>query len=116
MLSIEKSYLYKKKNKQTQRGWKIPAEKPILEINAHEISNYKDVFILSDRVILFFNFLRQSMGKDQFYIFAKRLFEQKPDTTQKLIKIITSFIPSKTQVLKTWLLTNDYSPEWRLNK
>ena len=116
MLSIEKSYLYKKQHKQTPRGWKVPTEKPMMEIKADEISHYKDVFILSDRVILFFNFLRQHMGKERFYKFAQRLFQQKPDSAQKLIKIIHQFMPDKTQVLKTWLLTNDYAPEWKLNK
>jgi hypothetical protein len=49
----EKRYLSNKKTGTDNRGNPLPEEKPILEIPFEEIGNYKDNFILSDRVPLF---------------------------------------------------------------
>lgn len=116
MKRIEKSYLYKKKHGKTRRGWKIPAEKPILKITAQEIGDYKDMFILDDRLVLFFNFLRQQMGPQKFYKFAQAIIQTRPGNDQQFVQLIGQFLPQQKQLIKTWLYTNDYPDQLRLSK
>jgi hypothetical protein len=115
MLKIENEYLYKKVNGMNKRGWKTPIEKPILEIKPDEIGSYKDMFILSDRAWLFFNYLRQEMGNDDYNKFVVELFKFKTIDYNKFEKLILKYLSDFKEDLNTWLNTTDYPERFRLN-
>jgi hypothetical protein len=50
-----------------RRDRRLPAEKPLLELTPGDLSRYKDRFVLADRALLFFDYLRSRMGKAAFF-------------------------------------------------
>lgn len=114
MERIEDHYLKLKETGKTPRGFPLPPEKPVLDIGYDEIGAYKDLFILNDRVLLFFNYLRSSMGKDKFYEFSKRLFELADIDYAKLEALILEYLPGAAKDIETWLKKTDYPAEFRL--
>ena len=114
MIGKEDDYLYKKQNGMNKRGWKTPIEKPILEIIADEIGSYKDSFVLSDRVWLFFNYLRKEMGKEDYNDFVMELFKFKTIYYNKFEKLLLDYLPDFKEDLNIWLNTTDYPERFRL--
>ena len=116
MSRVEQNYLYKKEHGKSRRGFAIPPEKPILEISAGELSRYKDVFILNDRVRLFLNYLRVKMGKTTFTVFTRELFSIEDITVAKLIDLIEKHLPGSRKDVELWLTTNEYPERFRLKQ
>jgi len=115
MHEIEKSYLIKKKTGKHPRGWKIPKEKPIINLTADDIGEYKDLFILSDRVVLFFNYLKKKMGDENFWKFSKELVNLNSIDYNRLEQLILKYLPDNKSDIETWLQKNDYPPRFHLN-
>jgi len=103
ILRIEKYYL---KNKQRKD---FPHDKSILEIKFGEIGTYKDKFILSDRVLLFFYDLLVEMGESEFDRFTRELFTFDKIDYNNFEDLILKFIPGYKEKLNIWLNTTDYS-------
>lgn len=114
MQEIEKSYLIKKKTGKHPRGWKIPKEKPILDLTADDIGEYKDLFILSDRVVLFFNYLKKKIGNENFWKFSKELVNMKSIDYNQFEQLILKYLPESKDDIETWLKKNDYPPAFHL--
>jgi hypothetical protein len=112
----EDQYLQKKETGMDRRGRKLPPEKPIMEITADEIGVYKDVFILSDRVLLFFDYLRTKMGKDRFLEFARELTRSARMDSRLFEETILRFVPGIKEELHIWLRTNEYPDRFRLSR
>ena len=112
---IEESYRYKKVNKKHPRGWSLPIEKPILKIPPAEIGIYKDVFILSDRVLLFFDYLRRKMGKDKFVQFSRSVFSLESITYENFSKLVFNYFPQGESDLNIWLKSNDFPEKFYCN-
>jgi hypothetical protein len=108
MKTRQDQYLLKKETGADRRGRKLPPEKPIFEITADEIGTYKDVFVLSDRVLLFFDFLRTKMGKDRFLEFARELFNKEGLDTSSFEETVLRFMPGAEEDLQIWLRTTEY--------
>ena len=106
--SMESRYIKKRKSGVDRRGDKLPVEKPLLAIGADEMSEYKDTFVLSDRVLLFFDWLRRKMGDDQFFAFTSDMFNQTSLTTQSFRDLIEKYLPGSRADVHRWLETNDY--------
>jgi len=107
-------YLWKKS---TGLGWRdrpLPKEKPLLSISADEISEYKDVFMLDDQALLFLNWLNCHMGRDKYFEFTRKLFNERPVTTKSFQESILAFLPSAKNDIYTWLYTIDYFKRLRL--
>lgn len=115
MQKIEKSYLIKKKTGKHPRGWKLPAEKAILDLTADDIGEYKDLFILSDRVVLFFNYLKKKIGNENFWKFSKELVNLNSIDYNQLEQLILKYLPDSKDDIETWLKKNDYPPGFHLN-
>ncbi len=116
MLNTEASYMKKKESGLDRRGNPLPEEKPILEISAEEIGNYKDRFILSDRVKLFLYHLWIRMGDKRFQVFLRELFDLDSLDYSKLESLVETKIPGFEKDLNTWLRTNDYPENFRIKK
>ena len=113
---VEKSYLKKKKNGKSRRGNKLPEEKPILSVTFGEIGEYKDTFILNDRVRLFLNYLRDGMGKERFKKFTRKISMSRNLTPDNFKELMLGFLPEAEEDLHVWLETNEYPERFRLKK
>lgn len=110
----EEGYLKKRETGLDRRGRAVPKEKPILEIAAEEVGTYKDEFVLSDRVLLFFNYLYQKMGRKNFFEFTGELFKGPKVNEKRFRDLIQKYLPGSKEDVKTWLETNDYPDKFHL--
>lgn len=101
--ATRKSYLQKRETGKHPRGWPLPVEKAISEITADEIGIYKDMFILSDRTLLFLDELRRQMGQDGFENFNRELFAMKTLDDSSYRDLVLRYLPGFEEELKTWL-------------
>jgi len=116
MIKVEERYLAKRKTGKTSRGNELPEEKAILNISFDEIGNYKDTFVLSDRVWLFFYNIWVRMGDAKFDMFLKELFSFNSISYESFEGLVIKYIPGFKETLNTWLNTTDYPDEIRIIK
>ena len=105
--TIRESYLRKRASGKHPRGWPLPAEKAISEITAGEIGTYKDLFVLSDRTVLFLDELRRRMGKEAFEAFNRELFARKELDDRTYRALVLRYLPGFGEELATWLDTTE---------
>jgi len=105
MKQLEKKYLKKRDSD------RYPIEKPILQITPDEIGDYKDRFVLNDRVWLFFYDLWIQMGTDKFDAFLSDLFTFDEIDYNSFEDLILKFIPNYKDQLHIWLNTTNYTGE-----
>ena len=115
MKQIEKRYISKKKSGKDKRGNMLPIEKPILKIAYEEIGQYKDRFILPDRVSLFLYRLWNKMGDKKYDDFLKELFQYSEISYDKFEKLTLKYLPRFKNELFLWLNTNDYPLSFRIS-
>ena len=111
---VEKNYLKRRETGQTSWGTALPEEKPILEITYEKIGEYKDTFILNDRVPLFLNDLRRRAGPNDFRALTRELMRTADLTPDGFMDLIERFIPGCREDLRLWLETSDYPEHLRL--
>ncbi|ALO16173.1 hypothetical protein L21SP5_02549 [Salinivirga cyanobacteriivorans] len=107
MKKIKAAYAKKQNTGKDRWNNELPEEKPILAIQADEIGNYKDRFILNDRVRLFLYDLYLKMGKKKFEIFIKQVLNGKITQYEDFADAITAFLPGYEQQVYFWLKTTD---------
>jgi len=108
MKRVEKSYITKKQTGKDRKGNLLPTEKPILNISFDEIGQYKDLFILSDRVRLFLYHLWTKMGDKNYDQFLKELFQLNSINYKIFESLVSKYIPNYDDDLNIWLNTNHY--------
>jgi hypothetical protein len=108
MKEIEKQYLAKRERRDFTK------EKPILQITFDEIGNYKDHFVLNDRVWLFFYDLWKEMGDESFDVFLKKLFSWDSINYKRFEGLILEFLPDFKEKLNLWLNTTEYSQAMKI--
>lgn len=89
-------------------------EKPLLEISADELSTYKDTFVLDDRALLLFDYVRRQLGPERFFDLTRGLFGQPELTAASFEATLVRFLPDARDAIHRWLHTADYPPEFRL--
>ena len=111
---VETRYLKRRETGMTSWGQPLPKEQPILEISYEEIGEYKDTFILDDRVRLFLHDLRRRAGTNQFKALTRELMRTADLTPEGFMALIERFIPGCREDLRIWLETVDYPQHLRL--
>jgi hypothetical protein len=114
MQRTEDRYLKYKAEGKDRRGNDLPVEKPIDQITGDEIGEYKDLFILSDRALLFMNYLRDKMGYEPFAEFSRDLFSQKTFTDESFREAVAKHLGGAREDVDLWLSGNDYPERFRL--
>jgi hypothetical protein len=114
MRRIAQRYLEKKQTGTTPRGLPLPPEKPLIALKPEEIGQYKDVFVLSDRALLFLDDLRRRMGRQRFDRFTADLFNRPSLDLPAFRKVVLKYLPKDRERLRVWLETTDYPDELRL--
>jgi hypothetical protein len=110
---MEKLYLGIRTTGADNRGNRMPPEKPLLVISADELSTYKDEFVLSDRALLFLNYLYARMGEATFFKFTSDLFNQQALTTRTFRGLIEKYLPGSAGDVQLWLGTTEYPERFR---
>jgi hypothetical protein len=105
---IENSYLEKRKSGKDGRGNPLPPEKPLYDIKPDEVGLYKDVFVLGDRALLFFDFLRRQPEKANFSRFTRELFAQANLDHAAFEALIRGHFALSAEDLSVWLRSNEY--------
>ncbi len=105
---ISADYMRKKETGLSLRGRPLPEEKPILDLRAEDIGTYKDLFILSDRVKLFFDDMRRRLGPDGFLRLARDVMSQERLDAGALRAVIRRHLPGAEADVRIWLETNEY--------
>lgn len=108
LTGVERRYLENRKTGLDRRGNRLPPEIPIDRITADRIGTYKDTFVLSDRALLFFHYLRTKMGDTAFLSFAKELFSAKELNGPYFRKTVLKYLPSAEDDLTRWLSTTEF--------
>jgi hypothetical protein len=113
---MEKLYLEKRATGTDRRGNPVPPEKPLLAISADELSTYKDEFVLSDRALLFLNWLYARMGEKRFFAFTAETLNQPTLTAQRFRGLIEKHLPRSGRDVNTWLATTEYPERLHFGK
>lgn len=116
MERIETSYLKKKQTGKDGRGNLLPLDKPITDITFDEIGQYKDLFILSDRVRLFLYHLLNKMGDEKYQEFLVELFQLDSIDYEILESLVVSYLPGYERSLDLWLNTVEYPKSLYINE
>jgi hypothetical protein len=111
---VERGYFAKRETGKDLRGQRVPPEKPILEITPDEIGLYKDTFVLADRALLFFNYLRVKMGRSAFLAFSGELLNLSGIDYDALEGVILKYLPGAEDDIHTWLATTEYPERFRM--
>jgi hypothetical protein len=114
ILAADSVYLEKRRTGEGRRGAPLPVEQPIDEIAPDEIGNYKDTFVLSDRVPLFLDWVRRQLGDDSFFEWAKELFARDGLSLDAFLSSLAPRLgPDRLADLRLWLSTTEYPKRFR---
>lgn len=116
MQAAENDYLVKKKTGLDLYDRPVPPEKPLTRISADEIGDYKDVFVLDDRALLFLNWLYRELGEDRFFEFTSGIFNAGTLTFDSFQRLILKYLPDAGDDINIWLCTMEYPPRFYINK
>jgi hypothetical protein len=109
--TVQQRYLTKRETGLSRRGNPLPPEKPIDRIGADELSTWKDTFVLDDRVVLFWDYLRRELGADRFAALCRDLFGRARLTAGTIRASIVAAYPGPADHIDAWLSTTDF-PAW----
>jgi hypothetical protein len=103
-------YLRKRKTGKDPRGRPLPREKPLLEMTPEDIGEYKDRFVLNDRVLLLMDYVRRQMGGRKFFQFTRDLLNRDELTYASFVETILAYVRDSrdaevTEDLRVWLET-----------
>jgi len=110
---VERGYIDKRETGRSRRGATLPPEKPIVEIGHGEIGVYKDLFVLNDRVRLFFDYLRRQMGNERFLRFSSDLLNRELLDFDVLVAVVEAHLPDSGDDVRRWLKTTEFPDRWR---
>lgn len=112
--AADSAYLEKRRTGQGRRGAPLPLEKPIDQIAPGEIGLYKDTFVLSDRVPLFFQWVRRHLGEEPFFEWTRELFALPALSFEVFLSTLAPRLgPDGPADLRLWLSTTDYPKRFR---
>jgi hypothetical protein len=86
----------------------LPPEKPILAMSPEDVSRYKDTFVLNDRALLFWDYLRRKMARADFDALVRDLTGAPSVTAESFFGLIGTYAPSLAADAHLWLETTQY--------
>jgi hypothetical protein len=114
MARVQEAYLQRRETGLDRRGNQLPEERPLLELTVADIPEFKDRFVLADRALLFFNWLRERMGTDNFAAFTKELFALETLDFENFAALIQFHLPGSKDDVDLWLRTTEFPARFRL--
>jgi len=116
MANIEKGYLQYRETGKDWRGRRLPLEIPLDQITESNLGDYKDHFVLSDRALLFLNYLRRKMGEETFGKFCHDLFTKGIRSGAGIKETIVQYLPGSEKDIDLWLSTSEFPERFRITK
>lgn len=113
MADVQVSYLEKRESGTDRRGRRLPAEKPLLKLTPEDLSRYKDRFVIADRALLFFDYLRDRMGREAFFDFTRTLFNRPSLDAASFRAVVLEHLPGAEEDLRIWLESTEYPDHLR---
>ena len=113
MNRIQRHYLRKLEPGYTDWAGPLPPAKPLLDITADEVGTYKDRFLLADRAVLFWDYMRRSMGRERFDRWVREVMNAPAMDVQRFYASIQRHAPRLLADARTWLETLDYPDRLR---
>jgi hypothetical protein len=111
---IEKRYLERRATGKDGADT-LPPEKPILAMTPDEVGTYKDTFVLNDRALLFWDYLRRKMTLTAFDALVRELTASPEVSTGNFFALIEKHAPAFSADAHLWLETTAYSQGFRRN-
>lgn len=112
--ATDSAYLERRRTGTGRRGAPLPPEKPIDRIAPDEIGEYKDTFVLNDRVPLFLHWIRRRLGDEAFFAWAKRLFARDALDREAFVATLAPQLGTgASEDLRLWLSTTEYPRRFR---
>lgn len=90
----------------------LPREKPILSMTPDDVSRYKDTFVLNDRALLFWDYLRRKMARQEFDALVHDLTAAPAVTAESFFGLIGKHAPVLVGDAHRWLETTQYPQEF----
>ena len=87
---------------------KLPPLKPLTKITDDEVGIYKDRFLLADRALLFFDYMRRIMGREKFDAWAKDITNAPRMTLADFYASLGKHAPALQLDAHLWLETTQY--------
>ena len=113
ILKIQEAYLDKRQTGLDSRGRPLPREIPITKMTPENLGEYKDRFVMDDRVLLMFDYLRRQMGIERFDRFAKELLNLEGLNRERFFGLLERHLPGSREDLLLWLDSIEYPMEFR---
>lgn len=110
---VQQKYLERRKPGYRDREGLLPLEKPLFSMTTKDVGNYKDRFVLADRALLFWDYMRRKMGRPAFDRWIKEITNAPVMRSTDFYKSIQSRAPALLADAKLWLETNDYPERFR---
>ncbi len=110
---VQRIYQEKRATGKGRRGGTLPPEKPLTSLTDGDIGVYKDRFVLSDRALLFFDYLRRGMGREAFFRFAQELFSLQRLDMALFERVVLAHLPKTSEDIRVWLETSEYPERFK---
>ncbi len=110
---IEASYLEKRRTGKSRRGWNLPPEIPISSIGPEELGEYKDLFVVADRALLFLDALRRQAGVERFDRTVKEIVSRESLDDAALRRLFRQWAPEIGSDLDLWLDSIEFPERFR---
>ena len=110
MARVREAYLERRTTGLDRRGEALPSEQPILEISLEALPEFKDRFVLNDRVLLFLDDMRLHLGEESFKTFWSEAFGQEALGAQILRDAVRNSHPDYLPRWDMWLASTQWPP------
>ena len=110
---IQKRYLERRQPGAKDSEGLLPPEKPIFTMTRQDIGIYKDRFVLADRALLFWDYMRRRMGTAAFDAWVKEITNARRMGAVDFYNSIKRHAPALLKDAHIWLESKDYPDHFR---
>lgn len=113
---VQAAYLERRRTGRDARGRSLPPEKPMLQMSPADVGVYKDVFVLNDRALLFWDWLRRTAGVRGFDAFVKELTNADRITQDRFFELLGRRFPALQADARLWLGSTELPQRFLRNR
>jgi hypothetical protein len=105
---VQKRYLERRASGKDGNGDPLPPEKPLFAMTQTDVGLYKDMFVLNDRALLFWDYLRRRLDRPVFDDFVRALTARPTVTAADFFALLQGRAPGVAADAHLWLETAEY--------
>lgn len=111
--ALQRKYLERRKPGAADDAGPLPREKPLFSMSVADVGTYKDRFVLADRALLFWDYMRRTMGEARFNAWVKDITNADKMTAVDFYRSISRYAPKLVSDARIWLETTDYPERFK---